>query len=157
MRNHIRTHVQLAKAFEALLKTNTKFEIVHPASMGLVCFKIKVSFIYKDKRIETDVFSQGPQNLTKQLLEALNARKNIYLVAGTAKDEYFVRFSICGRTTNMKDVEYSFKEINTVAAEILNNHAKNSSNLLTRKMKGLNFLQTAEKLRNDNEIIITHL
>lgn len=105
------------------------------------------------------IFFQGPQILTKQLLEALNARKNIYLVAGAAKDEYFARMSICGRTTNLSDVEYSFKEISFVANNILRNfYAENSENLIVQKRKHWKVLQKAvEKLRNNEEIIITHL
>jgi aromatic-L-amino-acid/L-tryptophan decarboxylase len=42
LQEHIRKHVALAKQFEGLVQSDSRFELVCPASMGLVCFRLKV-------------------------------------------------------------------------------------------------------------------
>eukprot|EP00904_Undaria_pinnatifida_P009635 jgi/Undpi1/5801/HiC_scaffold_2.g01075.m1 len=37
----IRSHTGLAKDFEAMVKTDERFEIITPARFGLVCFRLK--------------------------------------------------------------------------------------------------------------------
>jgi aromatic-L-amino-acid decarboxylase len=42
LQQHIRRQVGLAKEFEALVRGDSRFEIVTETSMGLVCFRLKV-------------------------------------------------------------------------------------------------------------------
>ena len=42
LQEHIRKHVTLAKQFEGLVKSDSRFELVCPATLGLVCFRLKV-------------------------------------------------------------------------------------------------------------------
>ena len=43
LQQHIRRQVGLAKEFEALVRGDSRFEIVTETSMGLVCFRLKVN------------------------------------------------------------------------------------------------------------------
>lgn len=40
---HIKKHVHLAELFGKYVEQDPRFEIVTPVTMGLVCFRIKVS------------------------------------------------------------------------------------------------------------------
>ncbi|RCN40952.1 hypothetical protein ANCCAN_13094 [Ancylostoma caninum] len=46
LQNYIREHVRLAKKMEALLRADQVFEIVGDVIMGLVCFRMRVSFLH---------------------------------------------------------------------------------------------------------------
>ena len=39
-------HVRLAKKFESLILSDSRFEILSKVTMGLVCFRLKVRFFY---------------------------------------------------------------------------------------------------------------
>ncbi|KDR23679.1 Aromatic-L-amino-acid decarboxylase, partial [Zootermopsis nevadensis] len=90
LQQHIRRQVGLAREFEALLRGDSRFEIVTDISMGLVCFRLK-----------------GPNQLTKRLHDRLMARKNIYVIAATFQDKYIIRFVVCSRVTESRDIAFA--------------------------------------------------
>ena len=54
------------------------------------------------------------------LHKRINDAKNIYLSPSLVKGQYIIRFAICAKSLTQKDVEYSFNEIQRLAAEVLN-------------------------------------
>lgn len=94
IRAKIRRDVGLAKYFENLLKQDSRFEIVTGATLGLLSFCIK-----------------NNESLTKQLLENLTSKKQIFMIPATAKGKYMIRFAICGVDSQETDMDFAFNEI----------------------------------------------
>lgn len=100
---HIRKHVKMALAFSNKLKSDDRFEITHPVTMGLVCFRIK-----------------GTNDLNEKFVNLVNNRKIIHIMSTMIHGRYIVRFAICSTRIELSDIDFAFKEILTTL-EILNN------------------------------------
>lgn len=94
LRKHIRDQISLALYFAKLVKADERFIVEPEPSMGLVCFRLKHG-----------------DNISKQLLVNLTKKKKIYMVAGTYRDRYVIRFVICSRLTTKDDINYSWSQI----------------------------------------------
>jgi hypothetical protein len=46
-------------------------------------------------------------------------RKNIYVIAGTVKETLIIRFVVCSRNCEMKDILFAWNEIQSQASAIL--------------------------------------
>lgn len=122
IRNHIRKQISLAQDFANFMKTDSRFEIVTEVSMGLVCFRIK-----------------GPDSRTKQLIEKITSRKNIYVIPATFRGEFIIRFVICSRLTEKQDVQFAWDEILTQTDVVLAEEKRNvvlngTENILSKVM-----------------------
>lgn len=118
LRNHIRKQVGLAEHFESLVRKDSRFEMLTEVSMGLVCFRLK-----------------GENELTKALVAKLTERKVVFLVPCTYQGKMLMRFCVCSRLTETRDVDFSWNEIETQAALILDsNSVEKLSNDITEKM-----------------------
>lgn len=102
LQQHIRRQVSLAQEFETLLRGDSRFEIVTEISMGLVCFRLK-----------------GPDSLTKTLHDRLMARKKIYIIAATFRDKHILRFVVCSRMSEPRDIAFAWEEIRGQADQVL--------------------------------------
>ncbi|RWS25247.1 aromatic-L-amino-acid decarboxylase-like protein [Leptotrombidium deliense] len=98
LQNHIRKQVWLAHQFKFMVSGDSRFEITHPVILGLVCFRLK-----------------GTNELNEKFVNTINDRKNIHLTPTKIDDRFIVRFAVCARTTELADIQYSFKEIQEVA------------------------------------------
>ncbi|XP_029157537.1 aromatic-L-amino-acid decarboxylase-like [Nylanderia fulva] len=103
LQNHIRHTIKLAQLFEKYVRSDDRFEII-TVVMGLVCFRIK-----------------GDNSLTKRLLNCLQARRQIYLIATTYQDKLIARFVVCSSLTTEEDIAFSWNEISCQTNEILQN------------------------------------
>jgi hypothetical protein len=87
------------------------------------------SVYFKMNKDTTDIFiylyilAQGPDQLTRRLHERLMARKKIYLIAATFQDKYIIRFVVCSRVTESRDIAFAWEEIRSQANQVLNNNA----------------------------------
>ncbi|XP_021929381.1 aromatic-L-amino-acid decarboxylase-like [Zootermopsis nevadensis] len=106
LQQHIRRQVGLAREFEALLRGDSRFEIVTDISMGLVCFRLK-----------------GADSLTKNLHERLMESKKIYIIAATFRDKHILRFVVCSRITESRDIAFAWEEIRSQAEQVLHSDA----------------------------------
>jgi len=95
--------------------------------------------------------SQGDNSLTKELLDRLQARKQVYLVVGTYQHKLVARFVVCSRLCQEEDIAFSWNEISSQATEVLQaklhkesvkNIAKATDDIATR-IENLN-LETKE-------------
>ncbi|XP_064457956.1 aromatic-L-amino-acid decarboxylase-like isoform X1 [Ornithodoros turicata] len=94
LQNFIRQQVELAKEFERYVKQDSRFEVVFPVVMGLVCFRYK-----------------GSNRENEALLQILQERRNIYLTPTKLRGTFVLRFAICSRMTNSSDVFNAWNEI----------------------------------------------
>lgn len=101
IQKHIRDQVSLAQYFEKLVQIDKRFEVC-TSSMGLITFRLK-----------------GDDKLTQKLLDKINERKNIFVVAGHFRGKLVIRFAICSRLTEKRDVEYSWNEFLSQAEDIV--------------------------------------
>lgn len=102
LQRHIRKHVAQAHEFEALVLADPRFEIVAEVVLGLVCFRLK-----------------GSNDINENLLKKINGAGNIHLVPSKINDVYFLRFAVCSRFSESKDIQNSWKEIKLRADEVL--------------------------------------
>ncbi|CAL1678950.1 unnamed protein product [Lasius platythorax] len=102
LQKHIKNTIRLAQLFEKYLRSDDRFEIVTEVVMGLVCFRIK-----------------GDNSLTKKLLDRLQARRQVYLIASTYQDKLIARFVVCSRLCREEDIAFSWNEISSQTNEIL--------------------------------------
>lgn len=94
LRSHIRNHVSLAQHFAQLVRADERFVVEPEPAMGLVCFRLK-----------------NGDKMTKQLLDNLTAKKEVFMVPCTYRGRYVIRFVICSRFTTKEDVETSWNII----------------------------------------------
>ncbi|KAG6452541.1 hypothetical protein O3G_MSEX007676 [Manduca sexta] len=94
LRKHIRTQISLALHFAKLVRADDRFLVEPEPCMGLVCFRLK----------DGDM-------ITKQLLDNLTKKKKVFMVAGSFRTRYVIRFVICSRLTTENDVNYSWSKI----------------------------------------------
>ncbi|XP_011859985.1 PREDICTED: aromatic-L-amino-acid decarboxylase-like isoform X1 [Vollenhovia emeryi] len=102
LQKFIRSHVAQAHEFEALVLSDPRFQIIGEVVMGLVCFRLK-----------------GSNKLNEALLKKINDAGNVHLVSSKVKCTNFLRFVVCSRFSESKDIQYSWKEIQLRANEIL--------------------------------------
>lgn len=101
IQKHVRSQIALAKYFESLVKNDKRFEAC-TCSMGLVCFRLK-----------------GDDSVSQTLLEKIQERKNIFIIAGHFQHKYCIRFAVCSRLTEISDVDYAWQEILSATEEIV--------------------------------------
>lgn len=107
IRENIRSHVRLAKLFEDFVLSDARFEVVTKRAMGLVCFRLK-----------------GDCSLTKELLDKITARKQIYMIPATVRGELMIRFVVCGHNPEESDIEFAWTEIKAQADLVLEKQKK---------------------------------
>ncbi|XP_004931016.1 3,4-dihydroxyphenylacetaldehyde synthase [Bombyx mori] len=94
LKTHIRQQIELAQYFAKLVRADERFVIGPEPTMALVCFRLK-----------------DGDTITRQLLENITQKKKVFMVAGTHRDRYVIRFVICSRLTKKEDVDYSWSQI----------------------------------------------
>ncbi|KAK2157904.1 hypothetical protein NP493_1844g00005 [Ridgeia piscesae] len=105
---YVRKHVYLAQEFEKLVAADDRFEVTHPVTHGLVCFRLR----------------QCSNDLNALFLAKLTTDRRVYLTATTSKDVYFLRFVVCWRKTEKSDILYSWNVIREVATALLEDTKK---------------------------------
>lgn len=65
------------------------------------------------------ILFQGENSLTKELIDRLTQRKQIYVITATYGDKVIVRFAIGSPRSNERDLDFAWKEITTQTSEIL--------------------------------------
>ena len=65
------------------------------------------------------MYLQGPDSLTKSLHEKLMARKQIYIIAASFRDKHMLRFVVCSRMTESRDIAFAWEEIRSQADCVL--------------------------------------
>ena len=103
LREHIRGHVGLAQEFAARLESDTRFEVVAPHPLSLVCFRLRDD--------ETD---RGDARTTA-LMEALNASGELFLTHTRVDGRVALRLAIGGTRTERRHVDAAWDLISRTA------------------------------------------
>ncbi|KAK7098903.1 aromatic-L-amino-acid decarboxylase-like [Littorina saxatilis] len=110
IQQYIRTHVSLAEELEALLVKDGRFEMPVPATMALVCFRLK-----------------GTNKLSEMLHDHIMARGDIYIIPAYAraqgKDVYFMRVAMVSEHMTSADIEVTFRAIQRSADRVQERYA----------------------------------
>lgn len=92
----------MAQKFEALVLSDSRFEIPAKRHLGMVVFRLN-----------------GDNSLTEHLLKRLNKRGNLHCVPASLKGKYVIRFTVTSSQTTNDDIVKDWLEIRTVATDIL--------------------------------------
>lgn len=90
IRENIRNHVRLARKFSEIVASVSRFEIIGNPILGLVCFRLKCDC-----------------ELTKQLLDKLTERKNIYIIPAKSYEKLVIRFVVNGLKPSEGDINFA--------------------------------------------------
>ncbi|XP_015922983.1 aromatic-L-amino-acid decarboxylase [Parasteatoda tepidariorum] len=104
LRKHIREQIRMAKEFETMVASDSKWTIEAPVDLGLVCFRLKDSNSENEK-----------------ILKRINERRKIHITPTTIRGRYMLRFAVCSRFTTSEDVKFAWSEIQTVASQLKSN------------------------------------
>ena len=77
-----------------MIKENERFELTHPVVMGLVCFRLK-----------------GTNELNERLVNTINHRKRMHILSTIVAGQYIIRFAVCSRLTELRDIEIAYREL----------------------------------------------
>ncbi|CAF3961473.1 unnamed protein product [Rotaria sp. Silwood2] len=102
LRYYIREHCRLAKVFELLIRTDSRFEIIGNVTLGLVCFRLK-----------------GSNKLSQRLLLSLNDSGFIHMVPSMVNDLYIIRFAVCAKHATDDDMHVAFRIIQEHADSVI--------------------------------------
>ncbi|XP_010271797.1 PREDICTED: tyrosine decarboxylase 1-like [Nelumbo nucifera] len=108
---HIRSDISLAKRFEALVKTDSRFEVVVPRRFALVCFRLK-----PPRKGEDD---DDGSKLNRKLLGAINSSGRAYMSHSVVGGTYTIRCAIGTTLTSQQHVEAAWKLIQEKADHFL--------------------------------------
>ncbi|XP_060970700.1 phenylacetaldehyde synthase-like [Cannabis sativa] len=137
LRNLIRSHVEMAKQFEALLGSDDRFEVVVSRNFSLVCFRISPFAITKFNRqkigndvVRGDVVINGDKYLretcinevNKELLESINGSGRIYLSHCVVGGVFVLRMAIGSTLTEESHIVKAWKVVKEHAHVILANY-----------------------------------
>lgn len=101
LQKYVREHCRLAKKFEALVKADSRFEVVNQVVLGLVCFRLK-----------------GSNSLNQKLLSAINASGKLHMVPASLNDHFVIRFCVCAQNATDADITYAYSTIGGFAADL---------------------------------------
>lgn len=102
LQHYIREHVRLAKKFEQLVRSDSRFEVVSQVVMGLVCFRLK-----------------GSNQLNEKLLSSINASGKLHMVPASLNDRYVIRFCVCAPNASDADIDYAWNIVSEFTTELM--------------------------------------
>ena len=104
----VREHIRLAGLFRDFVEADARFELLAPADLALVCFRLN------DGRDETAL-----NELNRRFLAEINAAGPVFLTHTTLRGKYTLRFVVGQRTTEERHVRGAWDIISAAAAEVL--------------------------------------
>ncbi len=101
LQHHVRRHVQLAQEFLSWVERDPRFEIVAPAPLNLVCFRLR-----------------GSDENNQQLMDRLNQSGDLYLTHTRLNDRFVLRFCVGQTNTTEKHVTRAWQRIQEEASRL---------------------------------------
>jgi aromatic-L-amino-acid decarboxylase len=99
---HIRRHVAIAQKFLESVRKDDRFEIIAPAPLNLICFRVK-----------------GDDGLNEELLRRLNASGQLYLSHTKLNGKFTLRFCVAQMRTELHHVEHAWAAICAEATKLI--------------------------------------
>jgi len=90
----VRRHVEIAQTFLKWVQGDSRFELMAPAPLNLICFRLK-----------------APDELNQGLLRRLNCSGRLYLSHTRLNGKYTIRFCVAQTNTELPHVERAWKTI----------------------------------------------
>jgi aromatic-L-amino-acid decarboxylase len=94
LQHHVRQHVALAQQFAEWVRQDDRFELAAPASLNLVCFRLRAG----------DAANQ-------ELLDRLNGSGDLYLTHTKLDERFTLRLSVGQTNTKARHVESAWRRI----------------------------------------------
>ncbi|EEE50868.1 hypothetical protein OsJ_31323 [Oryza sativa Japonica Group] len=108
LREHIRSHVGMAAAFEGMVRADARFEVVTPRRFALVCFRLRSP----NKKTANE--------LNRRLLEEVNAASSgPYMSSANVGGVYMLRCAVGSTLTEERHVREAWKVVQDRATSIL--------------------------------------
>ena len=104
----VREHLRLATLFKDWVEADSRFALLAPVDLGLVCFRLD------DGREES-----GLDALNRRLLERVNASGRVFLTHTTLRGKYTIRLVVGQRTTEERHVRGAWDIISAAAGDVL--------------------------------------
>ncbi|HWC19863.1 MAG TPA: pyridoxal-dependent decarboxylase [Terriglobales bacterium] len=101
LRAMVRHHIELTKTLVERLQTDSRFEIVAPVSLNLVCFRLK-----------------GPDSASESLMQKLNASGKLFLSHTKLNGQFVLRFCVGQSYTEAEHVHDAWEQIRRCASEL---------------------------------------
>jgi len=98
---HVRLHVALAHEFADWVKNDTRFEVVAPVPLNLVCFRYR-----------------GSDEDNQRIMDRLNQCGDLYLTHTRLGDRFVLRFCVGQTNTEKRHVEHAWKRIQEEATKL---------------------------------------
>jgi aromatic-L-amino-acid decarboxylase len=105
----VREHVRLAAMFAKWLEQDSRFEIMAPVQLSLVCFRLNPGGVDEEQL----------NKLNQLFLARINTATDVFMTHTTLKGKYTLRLAIGSRTTTEMHVERAWKIIIQAADEIV--------------------------------------
>ena len=99
----------LAQQFAKLVEADERFELPVPATMGLVCFRLK-----------------GSNAINEKLNSKIDEAGRIHITPSKIRETYILRFAVCSRFTIELDVEFAWEEVKRQVEEMTTNRSNTS-------------------------------
>jgi len=104
----VREHIRLAGLVKDWVEADSRFELLAPVDLGLVCFRIN------DGRDEAAL-----TELNRRFLERINDAGTVFLTHTTLRGKYAIRLVVGQRTTEERHVRAAWDVVAAAAGEVL--------------------------------------
>jgi tyrosine decarboxylase len=112
LRDHIRSHLRMAEAFEGMVRADARFEVVTERHFALVCFRLRSPEKLGGKKTSNQ--------LNRRLLEEVNAATSgPYMSSANVGGIYMLRCAIGSTLTEERHVNDAWKVVQDRASAIL--------------------------------------
>jgi aromatic-L-amino-acid decarboxylase len=98
---HVREHVKLAQQFAKWVREDDRFELVAPAPLNLICFRLK-----------------SGDHANQRLMEALNGSGDLYLTHTKLNDRAALRLCVGQTNTTERHVQNAWRRIQEEAGKL---------------------------------------
>ncbi|MED6201691.1 hypothetical protein PIB30_097490 [Stylosanthes scabra] len=112
LRNFLRSHVEMAKTFEEMVKKDKRFEIVVPRNLAMVCFRLK----------PLGVVDSDANEMNKKLLDSVNESGRVYMSPAMVEGMFVIRCAVGATLTQEEHVIMAWNVLQEHANAILNDH-----------------------------------
>jgi aromatic-L-amino-acid/L-tryptophan decarboxylase len=109
----IREHIRLARLFASWLDADSKFELLAPVTMAVVCFRVAPHVIGS-----TSTLPEEPNSLNRCLVERLNRTGKVYLTYTILNGQVAMRLAVGNILTTEGHLSMAFDLIRREAAQL---------------------------------------
>jgi aromatic-L-amino-acid decarboxylase len=110
LQDKVRTHIRLTKEFASWIDRDSRFELMAPVTINLVCFRYHPS---------ASTLSEGElERINKRLMEEVNRSGRMFMTHTKLKGKFALRFCIGQTSTSQVHVQKAWERIQAVVASL---------------------------------------